>query len=243
MVVFLLMVTGMSNSLAGISAPASYAILSGDGKHVLVMRSKVVNYDKRFPVKFTLPNGRLVIIHETFPKSGCYDSTSLAPFWQVDWYALAYTLRWSPDFGDVVRLNPWALKSDWALEFYHEGHLAHRYDSTDLLTGLRHPAFFPLSTWDWYAKWYDSFEVHGNRLNLSTMPRQINLPGGKIDLGVSESYVFDLSSGMMISRSLSDAVYLWLYGIVGTTVLCVLSFAIWLLYKRVRCPHEEFRPS
>ena len=230
---FLLLSTGSKVLRAGLSAPASFAVLSPDEKRVLVMRSFDVAYDEKHPVMFSMPGGRSIVLHEVFPKSGTYDSTSFAPIWQVDWYAFEYCLRWSPNFDDVVRLNTHALNSNWASAFYHSGRLTHQYDKQDLLTGLRHPVFFPLSTWDWYSKWYDEFEVHQNQLFLSTSRRRITPFGLEVNLGLKESYVFDLSSGTVINRSTSGTGHMWLQGVTVATCICALFFTVWYLSKRI----------
>ena len=203
------------------------------------MISPAIDYDKKHAAPFLLPGGRSVMLHEAFSESGSYDSATLAPFYQVDWFSYRRDLRWSNGFTNIVRLNPFALGGDrfgyagrWALTFYHEGRLTRRYGSQDLLTGLRHPLFFDLATWDWYARWWSQFDAEENRLDFSTARRQLHLFGFKLDLGLQEFYRFDLASGAMISRSSTWATAGWGYLAATLIILSMITAGLWWFRRR-----------
>ena len=230
--IFLALSFGVTCALAGITAPSSQASLSADGKHVLVMISPIVDYDRKHPVTFSLPGGRSVILHETFPKSGSYGSTTLEADWQVDWFSFERNLRWTDDCSDVVRLNQYGLGSKWGIEFYHRGQLVRRYDCEHLLTGLKQPVFFPFSNWDYYSEWWDVFELRDHQLALTTTRRRLHFSTHELNLGLSESYTFDLSTGAIISRSTTGAGEVWLV-ITPVAFLFVMFILWWWLRKRL----------
>jgi len=239
----LLWLFSLTGSFAGISAPSSSACLSPDGKHLLVMVSPVADYEKLYPTKFSFPDRRSIVLNETFSKSGVYDAATFAPLWQVDWFSLSYDLRFSPDFTDVVRLNRLGLKSTWALEFYHNDHLTNRYSCGELLTALKSPTFLPFKSWDWHYAWYDTLEVKGDRLFVSTAPRQIRLLGREINLGLQESYVFDLTTGAMINQTSISAIGWQLTVILVPLLLLLFGFWLWHSGRRRGLRSQELRQA
>lgn len=232
--VFFLLVVGLTVAIAGLSSPGSHAVLSADGKRLLVMVSPVAEFDRAHPARFLLPDRRSVILHETFSKSGAYDAATLVPIWQCDWYAYKGDLRWSADFTDVAFLNRFGLTSNWALAFYHEGNLVRRYDCQYLLTGLRHPLFLPFATWDWHFRWYDTFELDKNHLVLSTARRERCLFGYKLDLGLQEFYTFEMSTGNVTTRRVVGAWRVWCYGICIVFALSLIPYGLFRIQRRHR---------
>src|SRR4051812_35178077 len=86
-----------------IAAPNSSLTVSADGRKLFVMVSSDPKYDRESTA--TLPDGRVVDVHQTFAKSGVYDGSTLAPIWQVGWFALRHDLLISDDFRHVVWLG------------------------------------------------------------------------------------------------------------------------------------------
>ena len=179
------------------------------------------------------------ILHEAFTKSGCYDAATLAPIWQADWFSLKSDLRWTPDFIDTARINRQGFNSDWALAFYHAGKLLRRYDSQHLLTTLNQRRFFDFTPSDWHFVWYDRFEIVKNQLVLSTARRRLPLWFFALDLGVQETYTFDLSSGAVIERVTTGVRRMWLYGVSGLSVFILMLLG---LYFHRRSRRERTTP-
>ena len=215
----------------GIAAPSSRAVVSPDGRRVLVMLSEDPEYDRMHPQLVTLPDGRVINIREGFARSGAYDAGTLAPLWQVDWSS--WSLLSSDDFRSIVRLN-WrgfdsGIDSDWALAFYDEGRLVRRYDFADLLTRLRHDAFLQFTSSGWHTVWYGDFELKGGRVNLSTARRRLRLAEFELDLRLQEFYTFDLATGSMLSRRTEGAWFVWLGGVLAAAPVVVPAalFVVW----------------
>ena len=177
LLILLILLTFPAAAFGLTSAPNSHATLSPDGSRLLVMLSPIVE-DDRTPTT-TLPDGRVVDLRNTLGKSGVYDVSTLAPLWQVEWFAFKPDLLWSSDFRHVVRRNRHGFRSNWALAFFDEGKLIGKYDCAELLTGMRRDWCLPYSSWDWHVQWYDDFEVSadGRRVLLSTALRQVWIGG------------------------------------------------------------------
>lgn len=218
----------------GISAPNSSVAISRDGERILVMLSPDAGYDQTST--FTLPDGRLINLHDTFPKSGVYNSSTLEPVWQVDWFSLQYDLRYSDDLQHLVRLNRQGFRSDWAIAFYDGGKLIRTYDCAFLLTGMNRRWCLPYSTWDWHTQWYEDFDLDTQRESvlLSTAQRRMYVPDHEIDLGLQEFYTFDLASGLLISRRSVGAWLVWAYGATAVALAVALFFAVRWLWRRMK---------
>jgi len=232
LVALLLWTSGFTVAVGGMSAQRSHAVLSADGKRILVMVSPTADFDGPHPVAFSLPDGRTVVLRDTFQKSGAYDSATLVPIWQVDWFSLKGDLCWSADLGDVVRLNRFGLTSDWALAFYHDGRPVRRYDCKYLLTAFRHERFLPYETWDWHTAWYDVFEFDQNRLRLSTARRRLSFGDREFDLGFQEFYTFDMSTGAVIAFSTVGSRRIWWYFAGVVFVVCVIPLLFWFRRRK-----------
>jgi hypothetical protein len=217
---------------AGISSPDSSLIFSRDGTRMLVMRSPYPQYDHAPPAM--LADGRVVNIAATFAKSGVYDSLTLRPLWQVDWYVREGCLLWSDDLRHVARFDLTGYLRNSALHFYEDGKLIRSYKCTDLLTGLRQRVFLPYSTGDWHDRWYDEFDLTGARtaVSLTTARRRLYLCGWRIDLGLRESYQFDLDTGNIYKREVSGRWVVWAYG----TAALLLPLAMGLLARTLWRP-------
>ena len=148
----------------------------------------------------TLPDGRVVNLHDLFSKSGVYNSSTLDPVWQVDWFALKRDLLCSDDLQHVARLNRYGFRSNWAIAFYDEGKRVRTYDCPTLLTSMNWDRCLPFSTWDWHTRWYDAFDLDAGHKTvlLSTARRRVYVLGQEIDLGRQEFYTIDLSSGALV---------------------------------------------
>jgi effector-binding domain-containing protein len=226
-VVFLLLFPVVA--AAGISRQDSFVIPSSDGTKLLVMICPDSQHDEGSIA--TLPDGREFDVRENFEKSGCYDAKTLAPLWQVDWYAPQSSIRWSKDFSHVARIDIHRdARWEGYLEFWRDGKLIKHYKGSDLLTGLRQEEFL-CGYWDWPA-WCDGAALSADqqRLYVKTTRRSLWLASRKIDLRLQEFYTFDLSDGSINSRRTTGAWLLWAYGaaILGALLLALLSFRILL---------------
>jgi hypothetical protein len=177
-------------------------------------------------------------VHQTFAKSGVYDVSTLAPVWQVDWFALGPDLLIADDFRHVVRRNRGAVHYGWALAFYEDGRRVRTYDCGDLLTGMRGNWCLPFSTWDWHVQWYEDFDLAADRrtVMVSTARRVMYLGGSRIDLGLQERYAFDLNDGSVVSRRIEGRWRVWRYAagvVLGLGGLVVLIRALWRRMKRM----------
>src|SRR4051812_24731904 len=218
----------------GISAPNSSVALSPDGTKILVMLSPYGLEDHQ-PTA-ALPGGRVVNLHDTFPKSGVYEVSTLKPVWQVEWFAFQRELLLSDDFRHIMRLNRQGFRSTWAIAFYDEGRLVRKYNCRYLLNGLRRHECLPFTTGDWHTQWYDRFGLSADRdqVLLSTARRQTYLGGYQIDLGLQEFYTFDLASGSLVRRRSVGAWRVWAYGAASVTFFVGLVLAVRLLWRKVR---------
>ena len=225
-------------ALAGASVSGTYSTVtvSADGSRLLVMRFPRPEHDYAPP--FTLPGGRVVVIRDTFDQSGVYAARTLEPLWQVDWCEHDFNLLHSPDFRHVVRFNPQALGSDWALSFFDDGRLVKAYAASDLLTGLRTHGFFRFTPSGWHTVWYESLDLDPMRrqVHLSTARRTFPLPGGRrrLDLGLQEFYAFDLATGAVVSERVTGAWRPWAYGAVAIAILVTLLLALRMLWRALR---------
>jgi hypothetical protein len=219
---------------AGISSPDSYLIPSADGRTLFVMLSRDRLYDAR-PAA-TLPDGRVVNLADTFGGSGLYDAVTLRPRWRVNWFSLQGDLYHSPDFRHVLRVNRGGLDRGWVLRFYGNGVLVREYDAASVLTGLRSILFLPYSTWDWHVRWYDDYDLDPltGRFFLTTPRRRFLFYGHRLDLGLQESYTFDLSTGAILSQKVSGAWVLWAYGVLIPVAFALAMIATRALWRRFR---------
>ncbi len=233
--VFLLVWAGTGNLLAKTSVDVSHARITADGRQVLVMLPRDSSREVLQPVRFTLPEGRRIALHETFPKSGVYDAVTLQPVWQVDWFSQKDDMKWSDDFRSVVRRNIGALdlRASWALAFYRDGLPIREYSRHQLLTGLRQGPFFRFTSLDWHSVWYDEFEVLGDRLLLSTARRGLWRGWDRIlDLGYQELYTFDLTTGTVLSREIRGRGRLAVMTAGLLALVLALPLGIWLKRRR-----------
>jgi hypothetical protein len=227
---------GLTIASAGLDPPLASATLSADRQRLLVMMPTNVAYERLHPTPFVLPDGRSVILHETFAKSGAYDARTLAPIWQVDWYSNRDDVFRSADFTDVARVNPYGLDSDWAVAFYHEGRLTRRYACAELITALRSKIFFPFKSWGWHIAWSEYYELNGNQLAVSTARRRLIFFGHEWNLGFQEFYTFDLHTGAITSRSTVHSPRPWMdivrLAFIG--VAAMIGVWLWRLRRRDR---------
>ena len=212
-----------TDAFAGLSAPQSTFAISADGKRILVILSTLIEYDKNSSA--TLPDGRLINLHDTFAKSGAYDANTLEPIWQVDWYSFNWDILWSDDFRHVVRLNEKGIDSDWAIAFYDNGKEIKSYDCGTLLTQMKDYSYFEFTSGNWHTVWYSNYELSADhsRFLLSTAKRQKRFYGKKIDLGFQEFYEFDLATNTIVSQRAEGGWKIAAYAAVP------LAFAVLLL--------------
>jgi hypothetical protein len=212
LMVLLLVLVWPGVVLAGLSSPNSYLVPSSDGRRVLVMLSGDRTWDRTRTA--ALPDGRVVDLYATFGKSGLYDARSLEPKWQVPWFSLGGDLFYSPDLRYVIRVCRPGLRSGWALRFYTDGRLVREHSCSALLTGLRSEWFLPYSTWDWHPRWYDDYDIDatGTRFNVTTARRRLYVEGRRFDLGLQESYTFDVATGEVLSQGVRGRWVVRAYG-------------------------------
>jgi hypothetical protein len=233
--VLLSMFSGVA--LAAISSPDSHARYSRDGKRILVMISNNLAWDGTR--KFVLQDGRVVIMRDAFPKSGCYDAQTLGPIWQVNWFAFEWELRTSDDFTQIVRLYPKAMSGGPALDFYTNGNLIRSYGCRDLLRNLNSTAFVNFTSGGWHYQWYDHerYNLSGiNQVNLDTGRRIFWIFRRGYDLGYQEHYTFDLASGKILACTYSgiDTLVIVIAKLAAAAVGGLLMLA-WLLRRIGRC--------
>lgn len=217
-----------------IGAPNSSVMPSADGRRVLVMVSPMPDYDRE-PMA-TLPDGRVVDVHQAFAASGVYDASTLMPIWEVDWFAFRHDLMVSDDLRHIAWFGRRGMHTDSALEFYEDGGLIRSYNCGQLLTSLRGNWCLPFTSCDWHTQWYADYGLSADRRTVlvSTMRRRVFVFGYRIDLGLQEFYEFDLTNGAMVSRRVDGAWVVWAYaaGVVAACgVLIIVARAIW---RRVR---------
>jgi hypothetical protein len=219
---------------ASISAPDSHAQYSPDGKRILVMISNNPGWDSTR--EFTLRDGRIVVMREIFPKSGCYDAATLQPIWQVNWFTFSWYLQSSPDFTEVARLFPKAMLGGPALEFYKEGKVVRSYTCDDLLQHLNSYAFVSFTSAGWHHEWYDyrDFRQTGGGLNLSTGRRLFWLMGHGYDLGYQEHYTFDLATGQVRSCTYSGVDQLLMMLTKTAAITIAVPVTCWWLIRWLR---------
>jgi hypothetical protein len=232
--VLLVIVAFAVSAFGGISRPDSCVIFSHDGSRMLVMRSADPKSD--LAPTTTLADGRVVSVRDTFPKSGVYDSRTLQPIWQVNWYSLEWDLVWSDDLQYVARIDRTGYRRNSALQFYDNGHLTRSYACTDLLTGLRQSVFLPYETWDWHERWYQDFDLVRSRstVSLSTARRGLYPLGYRLDLGLQESYKFDLTTGRIYEQNITGRWVIWAYGLGGLLLVVGLALAVRVVWRRTR---------
>jgi hypothetical protein len=219
---------------ASLSSPDSSANYSRNGTRILVMRSPDPEGDRALPM--TLGDGRVVKIRDAFPKSGVYDARTLAPLWQVNWFAHDWDLEWSDDMRFVVERNRFGCRSRRALSFYADGKLTRTYSTGELLTGLNFEVLLPFTSGDWHTQWYDDFgaDHYRSAVNVSTARRQLHFCGGTFDLARQEFYTFDLETGAMLTRRISGAWGVWVYGACALALLIAPPLVLRAIWRRWR---------
>jgi hypothetical protein len=222
-----------SRTDGGISAPNSSVIASRDGTTILLMLSPVAGDDHTSIA--TLPNGHVVDLHQVFPKSGLYKTSTLEPVWQVNWFALRRDLLYSDDLRYIVRLNRFGLRSNWAIAFYDDGELVRTYDCAFLLTRFDSDRTLPFTSSDWHTQWYEDFDLNADRskVMLSTAQRRLYFMGHDIDLGREEFYTFDLARGNLVSKRIVGAWVVWAYGVSLMFLTGALVFAARSLLRKL----------
>ena len=184
----------------------------------------------------TLPDGRTVNLRATFAKSGVYDATTLAPIWQVDWFAQPEDLLLSADFLHAARLNIHGFHSNWALTFYDRGNAIQNYDCAHLLTHMSNIRCIPFTSSNWHYRWYEVFDLSpdATQLQLSTVRRRTYLFGRVIDFGFQEHYTFDLATGSIVNQRTTGV---WRMAVYATTILALVVLpvmAVRLLWHRAK---------
>jgi hypothetical protein len=188
------------------------------------------------PPVATLPNGQTVNLRDKFKKPGVYDAATLAPIWQVDWFAQPEDLLLSDDFLHAVRMNIHGLRSNWALVFYDHGNPVQTYDCPQLLRHLRNIRCVPFTSGNWHFVWYDNFHLSndGTQLELSTVRRQLFLPGHKFDLGYQEHYTFNLVTGAIINQRTTGVWRIATYAAALLAMIVLPLMALRFLWQRSR---------
>jgi hypothetical protein len=191
-------------------------------------------YDKQVSRPFVLPDGRALELRETFGKSGCYETDTLKPLWQVEWFEFEDELKCSPDFSHLARRNKFACPDGVALTFYGNGREIKRYQYQELVRNLASRYFLTFTTADYHDQWYDDFELTGDTLTLSTIPRAVHLGDHALELGVSERYTFDLNTGNILTSQEIGVTRFWVLLIGGLMIVISLPVAVVLLRRRQR---------
>jgi hypothetical protein len=213
----------------------SYAQISEDGRRLLVMTTGKPSREYGEPKPFKLPDGRDVILEAAFQKSGVYELATLAPVWQVDWYCYQKNLAVSPDLDSLVRVNDHALTEGTGpgLEFFNKGLSVKRYRSNELLKTLRAPFFFILTSTNWHLDWYSNFAAQDGKLIFKTAPRLLGAADYRLNLGMQDSWVFDLRTGeVLASKTLGKARFVGF--LLAAGALLVMPWLIWLLRRTRR---------
>ncbi len=221
-------------ALGSISVPTSFAKVSQDGKRLLVMVARKSRYDTHAPVPFVLPNGRALELRETFGKSGCYETDTLKPLWQVEWFEFDDELKCSPDFSHLARRNMFACPDGVALTFYENGREIQHYQYQELLRNLASRYFLTQTSFNWHDQWYDDFQLTGHTLTLSTIPRAVHLGGHDMELGISERYTFDLNTGNILTSQEIGVTRFWVFLIGGLLIVISLPVAVVIHRRRQR---------
>ncbi|RYD35060.1 MAG: hypothetical protein EOP86_09465 [Verrucomicrobiaceae bacterium] len=212
---------GTPMASAMISSSRSYARLSSDGKRLLVMTTgKSMPHEWKREI-FRLPDGRELALSEIFRKSGVYEVGSLAPVWQVDWYAYEINLRVSPDLDSMAVVFGHALQypEEPALSFFHQGKPIREYGCHQLLGRLRSKVFFKLTNVNWHLDWYEEFETHGDYLTFITAQRTFGPADWSLNLGYQDAWVFDLRTGLAVE-----------HGTLGAFRLAMITLAVAALF-------------
>jgi hypothetical protein len=217
-----------------ISAENSRATPSPDQTRLLVMLP-TGNLSDQTPTA-TLPDGRTVNLRATFAKSGVYDATTLAPIWQVNWFAQPEDLLLSDDFLHAARRNIFGFHSDWALAFYDRGKLIQSYDCAHLLTHMSNIRCIPFTTCNWHYRWYEDFDLSNDcsQVQLSTVRRRTYLYGHVIDYGFQEHYTFDLVTGSIVNQRTTGLWRISAYAAATLALILLPPIALRLLWQRAK---------
>lgn len=154
----------------------------------------------------------------------------------MNWYAQEEDLLLSDDFLHAVRMNIDGLRSNWALAFYDRGNVVQTYDCPQLLRHLRHKQFIPITFRNWHFVWYDDLKLSQDRtqVELSTVRRQLCLPGRRFDLGFQEHYTFNLVTGAIIDQRTTGAWRLAAYITAALAMVALPILALRFVWQRVK---------
>jgi len=125
---------------------------------------------------------------QPYPASGLYRSGGYPahrPLWTVDWYATEVILLYGGKY--LVRRGPWTNSYDeLALAFYEDGRFKRQYPIAEL---VREPDRLP--RWSSHFAWIqETRPIGGSFFMVSTFNREL--------------YVFALSTGDIVARSVAD---------------------------------------
>ncbi len=202
--------------------PPSFIVLARDGKHMLVMLSRVPLADDEGNVCM-LPNGEQVKLRDRFSSSGLYQVASTTPIWKVDWYGEKGLVQLSDDGRYLVRVNRFGggglgeqPRSYCGLKFYDAGIELASYDVGELVDYLSLMRF--TTDFDYHYLWYDDIgEVHNELFHLKTSCR--------------EEYTFDVTTGAIVAESrFWRRVCHWTIAV----LLVIGALVTWLLCRRWR---------
>jgi hypothetical protein len=221
-------------AMGKISARNSFAKLSPDGKRLLVMVAPDAKGDQARLKPFVLPDGRSLMLRDTLGKSGCYETDTLKPVWQVEWHVFESDLQTSPDFSHVVFRNMHAFPDRVALIFYENGQEIKRYHYQELMRHFSGSPFLFLNYTDWHLQWYEDFEVKGDILTLTTIPRTLFHYNFELKLGISEHYTFDLNSGRMLSARTRGLTRFWIVIVFWILLIVVIPAGVFLRRRKLR---------
>ena len=100
----------------------------------------------------------------------------------------------------------------------------------DLLKHFRGKFFRPYTSWDWHYEWINDFELSGTTLTVRTANREIL--GHQI--GYSETYRFDISTGQMVNSPVKYGGLMARFVIFAIVLLVSGYLASWVT-KRIEC--------
>lgn len=177
--------------LASLSAPpASYVKPVGDGRHFLVMLAATPPAEDTGNLR-TLPDGRTVLLRDTFPASGLYRYGAVVPEWAVGLYEEQGLVQVSPDARYLVVVNRLGgcdgVHLQWGIRFFDRGALIRNYDVAELVD---FPSLMTYPSCDWIHLWIDEsvydHAVRSGRFTLTTSTR--------------DEFTFDVATGALLAE-------------------------------------------
>lgn len=226
----------VSSASAMISMDTPYILVSKDESRVLVMQKEVSKQDTLYyNEKIQLSSGVELRPMTDFQQSGVYSMPDKKLIYGINWYMRDQGVLPSADFEHIMCQNRHGANDTWALKFYTHGKEVKSYSTDELLTAFKSYRYLPFTASDYHHPWCRKMELIVNRAIVHTSDRKI----WGFEIGYSEVYEFDLTTGEMRSKDVRNAGFIALV----VALLGFLGILAALVARYLRSRRKKSMPN